>query len=644
MKRQIALPLCLTFALAGCTHDMDAAEHDDRDSQEEPAPAAEPSVPDEAEQRDRELHEGPARAVVMSWPEAPESSRLTPLGARSTELSLANQTDGELRITLRARLDAGTSVSQVVPLGEIELGPRRRLLKPIDLDALAALAPHLPISGHPGLLRVTAEVHTGAGRPVQTQAPALYLAPERIAAQADAEPVDGSDEPAIITDRIVDWVPPTPILAGTPSAVAPAGDLPPGPPAMRTVCIKFDIQTADSAASGDTLKEDFYLDANAGVSAIARGVRINVSYGGSSVTNDVDTDPSTGCHTFSHAESGPFSVRVYSRATDSAGNMIRIHDSPSSFTSYPGATFSAVVNDVDIPAGGSSDVSVGSSTPRWTMMAVAAFSLYRYHDGISGKAIHIGEATTSGCSNSSWFGPNNESNGSLDDGRAYIQVKSGGACPADDRDLKFVVAHEIGHTVMRLYAGLKEGPWATNYPYAGGVTSCTNIGGYSLNSVEYGSLGFKEGTADFYSASVFNYLDTSGRYGFFGSEMDLNENDPHEAGGRLVNNCNISPSARQGLGIKGDWLRFWWDWATDQSCTAPGRIEVQQVFKRTLENHYGVGAGAGTPNAYTDTTAFGAVRTAAHQIFSGCAESEFDWYACWNGVDRQTGVASDVCY
>src|SRR5688572_10497122 len=83
----------------------------------------------------------------------------------------------------------------------------------------------------------------------------------------------------------------------------------------KTVCVRFEIQTSDSGASSDSLKEDHYLDTNSGATVIARGVRINVSYGGASVTNDVNTDPSTGCRTFSHTQSGPFSVRVYARAS-----------------------------------------------------------------------------------------------------------------------------------------------------------------------------------------------------------------------------------------------------------------------------------------------------------------------------------------
>jgi hypothetical protein len=49
-------------------------------------------------------------------------------------------------------------------------------------------------------------------------------------------------------------------------------------------------------------------------------------------------------------------------------------------------------------------------------------------------------------------------------------------------------------------------------------------------------------------------------------------------------------------------------------------------------------------SGYTDSTVFDAVSTAAHQTVSGCAESVFDWYACWNGIDRASGVADDVCY
>ena len=409
------------------------------------------------------------------------------------------------------------------------------------------------------------------------------------------------------------------------------------------VCVRFQIQTTDSAEATDSPREDHYLGANNGITVTARGVRINIYKNGASVTGgDVNTNPSSGCYSFVHGSNGTFSIRVYGRASDAAGNMVRIHDSPLSFSSYPGQTYSIWVPNFTPTPNATTYVDVGGYTSRWTMMAVAAFSLYRYHDGISNKNIHIGEANSANeCSNSSWFG---QSNDFLTAGRAYIKINSGGAC-SDDRAQKFLIAHEIGHTVMRLYAKLKEGPWTSGFNYAGGVAACTNVSSYDMNSVEWGSVGFKEGTADLYSAAVFNYEEPTGRYIRFGQEIDLEFNNPAAAGGRLVNNCNVSSNNGQGLGIRSDWLRFWWDWVNDLSCNPkPSRLHVMQVFKRTLENHYGVGDGAATPFAYTDSTAYGATRYAAELLLPNCKETEYRFHACWNGVDRESGQATNGCY
>ncbi|KAB2898597.1 MAG: hypothetical protein F9K40_11245 [Kofleriaceae bacterium] len=416
--------------------------------------------------------------------------------------------------------------------------------------------------------------------------------------------------------------------------------------ATYTVCPRFEIETGDSATAAAYPREDHFLGADGGLVVPAYGIHINVYKNGSSVTGgNVVTSPSTGCHTFTTSHAGPFTMRVYARATDANGNSVRIHNAgPGSLSSYPGSTYSLLTEPFSPTAGFNHFVIVGDQHPRWTMMASAAFTLLRAKDGNYNKSIHIAEDTTEDCFNSSsWSAGGSSSNGFLDEGRGYVRIKSGGACDDDARDMKFLIAHEMGHVLLRLRAGNAEGPQSDEFPYGqlqGAVASCVNDPSYHMNSVEWNGLAFKEGSADFISASVFNNREATGRFIRFGQEIDLEFAPDPYAGGRLVNTCNVASTNSWGLGTRGDWLRFWWDWYTDNSCTSPAtRLRVMDVFARTVNDHWN-----GT-NPYADNTAYGAVRTALYaKNYGSCLEAEFRHAACWNGVDRQAGYMNNGCY
>ena len=410
---------------------------------------------------------------------------------------------------------------------------------------------------------------------------------------------------------------------------------------VQRVCVRYLIQTNDSALASESPREDHFLNGDVGIVVPAYGAYINVSINGQPVTGNVKTEPSTGCKTFWSPVDGTFIVRVYARSEDKKGNNVRIHNAgPSSFSSYPGQTYS-LVTAYSSPSSSTRYITVGSAAPRWTMMATASFVLKQFNDGNSDKTIHIAEDTTSSCSNSSWFGASNDF---LDEDRAYIRVRANsGSCTSESRPTKFLVAHEMGHALLRLQAGNKEGPWSATFPYsqmAGSVGLCTNDSGYHQWSVEWGSVGFKEGSADFVSARVFNNRASSGRYIRSGRETDLERAPVHAAGGRLVNTCNVDSTNNWGLGIREDWLRFWWDWYTDNTCSPTGsKRKMMDIFATTVNDHQD-----GT-NTYFDHTAYGAVRDAADaQGFESCLEDRFRFYACFNGIDRQAGYADSSCY
>jgi hypothetical protein len=63
-----------------------------------------------------------------------------------------------------------------------------------------------------------------------------------------------------------------------------------------------------------------------------------------------------------------------------------------------------------------------------------------------------------------------------------------------------------------------------------------------------------------------------------------------------------------------------------------------------LENHNGVGSGAATPLAHTDSTAYAATRYAAELSSANCKDVEYRFHACWNGIDREAGQVTNGCY
>ncbi len=423
-----------------------------------------------------------------------------------------------------------------------------------------------------------------------------------------------------------------------------------------TVCVRFDIETADSAASTDSLREDYFLDADEGRSVPAYGVYINLYRNGQSITGgNVITDPSTGCYTYNGTLSGPVTMRVYARARDSHDNYVRIHNGGvDDLSSYPGQTYSILTDEFSLAPFVHNNIDVGSGSARWTMMASAAFTLLRFNAGNYDTAIHIAEDRTFDCFNSSSWNNSSDDNSNdwVDDGRAYIRIKQRRhiGCSAEGRNYKFLIAHEMGHALLRMHAGAVEGPQADDFPYSALVSNpvadCISNGddgpddSYHLNSVEWGSRALKEGFADFVSAKVFNNRAATGRFIRFGQEIDLEYAPIHAPGGRLVNTCLIPSSNGWGLGIRSDWLRFLWDWYSSNVCSpTPTRVDVMDIFSTMMNAHQD-----GT-RPYTDSTAYGAALDAMYaQGFSSCLEADFREDACWNGVDRQSGFANNGCY
>lgn len=402
-------------------------------------------------------------------------------------------------------------------------------------------------------------------------------------------------------------------------------------------CIKLQIQTVDSGlaiGSGPNAggTERHYATANAGIEVIARGVRVQMSRGGwSQVYN---AEPSTGCFNWSHASSSGFSLRVYGLATVGQNNLVRIHDAPTSFATYPGSTYSILRTGLAPTPGGTDTYAVGSYDPKWTAFAVLAFGLYRYNTGLANKSIHVGLNSTCGDA-SAHYG---QSNASITSGRHYLVL---GNCPwvpgtsVPQTVRKFIVTHELGHAIAALYYGSQAGAGnggepAMDYDHPA-QGSCTQGGDfYSIRSVEWNSVNFREGFAHFIASAIWNEQgDTEAAFRWFESSTHDLERWGYGAGtgpgGRLENSCG-APLAN--AGTNEDWMRFFWDFYTNTSASCPQRpttLQMLQLYATTRLN-----------GGLTSTNYYAKMRAAAQALsLPACVKaSRFDDVADFNGIDH----------
>ncbi|RMG98068.1 MAG: hypothetical protein D6705_07060 [Deltaproteobacteria bacterium] len=406
-------------------------------------------------------------------------------------------------------------------------------------------------------------------------------------------------------------------------------------------CIKWEVQTADSGRqipygpnAGAT--EDRYPTADQGVIASAVGVRIRIQ--GSGFDQTFDTEPNTGCVTWSDTDGKTYSVRVYAYQTDAAGNYVRMHTHTTNCSSYPGSTYSALLTGYNPTAGGTNYLYVGDYVPYWTGQAMVGYGLYRYHGPLQNKAIHVSRDTASDCYDSAHYG---NSNGYITSGRHCIRLSD---CGTKQRiNMKFVANHELGHAMAALHYGSKSGASNGGEPnadpsWSGPVDQnrCLNGGsGYDITDVEYNSIGFREGFAHFYSARVFNDKSTEGAFNWMNhpwGAQDLERYDWGQgtsSGGELENICCNASPCRTGNGIIGDWLRFFWDWYTNQSTSCPYQPDGDDMLELYAQTRL---EGNLQKNNY-----FGKMQDGAQNLpLPACLKgARFDAYAAHNGIDNE---------
>ncbi|MGH9239567.1 MAG: hypothetical protein ACRD3G_16115 [Vicinamibacterales bacterium] len=406
------------------------------------------------------------------------------------------------------------------------------------------------------------------------------------------------------------------------------------------ICVKIDILTTDSGLTANGVTEDKWVGANDPIEYLVtgRGFRVKVRQG--SWVQTFDTHPETGCISFERTASTGFDVRVYGFATDSGGNHVRIHDAGLDTSSwYPGATYSQLFSNQTLsPFGANMFVLPGRASDIWTTIAAAAYGLYRYHDGNSGKTLSIGFAEGN-CSNTGSIHGNAEN---------FIESKGAhllriGRCAGTSTDArqKMIVTHEMGHAMLRLYYGFDgdDQPRDQGYDPPASIptgappqgTNCINEAKYDMNSLEWNSQTFKESYAEFYSAKVWNVKAARGTYVSRGTAYDLekwdNVGDVNTFGGFTLNFCS---STEAGVTTMGDTLRFLWDFYTIGECGAqPTRLDMMKVYRAVRLNHKD-GTFALTDTNYGEALEY-AIENSVSSL-SACEQGGYDKFAAWNGV------------
>lgn len=367
-----------------------------------------------------------------------------------------------------------------------------------------------------------------------------------------------------------------------------------------TFCLKWRVETTDSGRTvtlpeGGEITEDHWATDKA-KDRTAHGVLFTVSRAG--FNNDLPlaifANPKTGCGSFTDAiGSHVYLVRAYTISMDASSNLIQVVSASglpfgfdqmvqagpgtTNLPSFPRASFGIPLSE--------------DAKARATLAAVTAFSAYRLNFGLVGKRMDIAEGPASSAHGSGAY---------LDAlGDGYIKIVIKVPSPADNRDdrrMKFIVGHEMGHAWLLLHHAKGKEPAvdltydASGYAGAGcfyeAKDSDQKDQTYTIDSLEYNSVGFREGSAHFYAARVWNNPEPEGVFTWFGNSVYslARYDNPDLGGGRTFQGCGEKPPiCSDNLTTNQDWMRFWWAWHTTGAKPVT-TTTIRNVYDKTLDN------------------------------------------------------------
>lgn len=386
------------------------------------------------------------------------------------------------------------------------------------------------------------------------------------------------------------------------------------------LCVRAQVQNTDSQQVSPTgLTEDYYLTLNQQVFP-ARGVFVRIRTGNSTLASGY-TNSNTGCLEFEASTANYITnIDVYSIARH-GNTYIRAHDAGSnSSSSSPGNLFVTSFANV-LMAPGTRTVTIASSQT-WNAFMTGSYALWRVRTGISNTLISMGFGSSA---SSSLIG---NSENYVDEGRHLVHINN------NHRRRKFLVAHELGHAVARLNYGENgtQDAFSGTHNYGGPSTNgCRNNGGYSISSVEWDSMGFKEGYAHLYAARVFNDRASDGTFAWFGKTISLERFQSAAAGnpmgGHLRNLCDSTPD--HGVATIEDWTRFLWDLYTIPTSNCGPQLGLDDMYD--IYNETRSAEPTGVSQYHTE------VMNAIEGLgsLSSCEKDAAGDYANWNAIGGQ---------
>lgn len=389
------------------------------------------------------------------------------------------------------------------------------------------------------------------------------------------------------------------------------------------VCVDIRVQNTDSDVISPTgITEDYYLTQTVQTFP-ARGIQVEVITGNQTLIKGY-TDASTGCIQFmdSSISGSNYVTDINVSSIARLGStVIRAHDAGSTATSRtPGELFvTSFVNTLVSP-----NVTRRVTIPlmqNWNAFETASYALWRVRTGLDGKVISMG--FDSAGSSSIFPGATDW----IEENAHLIRIKD------TSRQLKFEVAHELGHAAARLNYGQNgaENSFSAAFVYPGtDAQDCDNDSSYDLRSAEWNGLGFKEGYANLYSARVFNDRDDDGTFRMLGRTISLERFQAaglgNPSGGHIQNHCYSNLTVPNGVSTTEDWTRFLWDIYTIpvENCGAQlGLDEMYDIYSATRS----IGP---TPNNDWHTDIMTAIAGLGN--LSACEKAQAESFANWNGI------------
>jgi hypothetical protein len=349
---------------------------------------------------------------------------------------------------------------------------------------------------------------------------------------------------------------------------------------VHTFCLKYKVNATDYGVG-----EDYHADGDAWVFfpsyTIAQGLwpahgaRLDLFRPGIEEPTPLHASETSGCLSFTSNATTGFTIRLYYEATV-GGNTFRVTDEQGN------VKFQDIKGD---PGSYGTHIYFTNGTPDSSAMGIAAWNVLRLEQ-VFGNEAPNGKTFDMIVTPCKEFGAGSCYHGAANGKGPYMELD------VNSTKKKFAVAHEIGHwfddqVFNRVWPDFTV---LGNEPYEHNDSNdppCqfTGTGLHALRSQEESTYALVEGVAHFLSVvtwndlagpdAVFKYYkfwdppDDAEHYKF--DLFDVAADVPDPAGGVVNwndNRCHAELEKGFGRSVEGDWLRFFWDYLTDDALGA----------------------------------------------------------------------------